>query len=136
VKTEVLLVFLDSNVVYSAARSAFSPFHRFWELSYLELLTSPHSLGEIRQNYESPDHEQRAEKLIARMRMVSDRPDLLLPDGIVLPEKDKPIYLAALGAGADYLITGDKKHFSAYFNRSRMGLTVMEPMPFLRLQAQ
>ncbi len=134
--TRLLLVFLDSNVVYSAARSPVSPFHRFWHLPGLELLTSPHSLAELRNNYESADHQERAEGLISTMRVVSDRPDLRLPDDVFLPAKDAPIYLAAMGAGASYLITGDKNHFGPYFNQSRVGLTVLEPMPFLMMLAR
>jgi len=129
----LLLAFLDSNIVFSAGRSPTSPFLQFWQLPHVELLTSTHSMGEVRNNYESGDHERRTERLFAQMRIVSDRLDLPLPNGIILPPKDAPIYVAALAAGAQYLITGDKKHFRAYFNQNRSGLTVMEPVPFLRL---
>jgi hypothetical protein len=132
----LLLVFLDSNVVISASRSPASQFHGFWALSHVQLLTSPHSIGEIRRNYQSTDQAHMAEALIASMRVVSDRPDLRLPEGVDLPEKDAPIYLAAWGGGAEFLITGDKKHFGAYCGQNRSGMTVMEPVPFLRLQAK
>ncbi len=61
---------------------------------------------------------------------------MALPAGVFLPDKDAPIYLAAIAAGANYLITGDKNHFSPYFNRSIMGMTVMLPAPFLELQGR
>jgi len=48
-----------------------------------------------------------------------------------LPAKDVPVLLAALGAGADFLLTGDKKHFRHYFDTQVAGLTIMKPKPFL-----
>jgi predicted nucleic acid-binding protein len=132
----ILPIFLDTNILFSASRSSASPFHQFWRLQHLELLTSAHSLGEVRRNYRSIDQQQRGEDLIRSMRVVSDRPDMRLPAEVSLPDKDAPIYLAALAAGAKYLITGDKNHFSPYFNRSIMGMTFMLPTPFLELQGR
>jgi predicted nucleic acid-binding protein len=43
---------------------------------------------------------------------------------IELPEKDRPVLMAAISAKADYLITGDMLHFGKYFGRSIMGVKV------------
>jgi len=40
-----------------------------------------------------------------------------LPGGIALPEKDRPILLAAIEARATHLITGDKRLFGKYFGK-------------------
>jgi hypothetical protein len=55
-----------------------------------------------------------------------------LPQGIFLPEKDVPILLAALGAGASHLLTGDIRHFGPYLGRKIEGMAVMLPGEYLR----
>ncbi len=131
-----LLIFLDSNVVHSASRSADSPLNRLWLVPQWELLSCPYSKEELYRNCESEDHARRLNQLLSQMRTVSDRPDLRLPESLSLPAKDVPIFLAALAGGAEYLITGDKGHFGQYFNQTHDGVTIMEPMPFLHSQTK
>jgi predicted nucleic acid-binding protein len=54
-----------------------------------------------------------------------------------LPPKDRSILAAALQAGANYLITGDKIHFAAWMGDAiptRDGtLTILRPRVFLEL---
>jgi hypothetical protein len=37
--------------------------------------------------------------------------------GILLPEKDQPIFLAALAGRATHLLTGDLRHFRQHMNQ-------------------
>jgi len=135
-KRRPLQVFLDSNVVYAASRNPFSSLNRFGTVPDWQLLTCPYSKEELHRNCESDEHASSLEGLLSRMRMVSDRPDLRLPESISLPAKDIPIFLAALAGGAEYLVTGDRKHFGPYFNQTHGGVTIVEPMPFLISQAR
>jgi hypothetical protein len=59
-------------------------------------------------------------------------PGLVLPEGIDLPEKDSPILLAAIEAGATHLLTGDKKHFGKYFGQKVGGVLVLRPRDYLQ----
>ena len=43
-------VFLDANVLYSAAYLSQSRLRELWDLSDAELLTSPYALEEVRRN--------------------------------------------------------------------------------------
>jgi len=43
------------------------------------------------------------------------------PDcSIDLPDKDRPIFAAALAGRASHLLTGDRKHFGSYFNQPEL----------------
>lgn len=81
-----------------------------------------------------PDTEQRR-RLSVLMESVALVPEALeapLPDNVELPDKDRPIFAAALGARAAYLVTGDVAHFGPYLNRSIEGLRVATPAALLR----
>jgi hypothetical protein len=55
-----------------------------------------------------------------------------LPPGIFLPEKDVPIFLAAIEARATHLLTGDVRHFRAYFGKQIEGIAITRPGEYLR----
>jgi hypothetical protein len=57
-----------------------------------------------------------------------------LPTGIALPEKDWPILLAAMEASATPLVTGDVRHFGAYFGKRVEGVLIVTPAEYLRGQ--
>ncbi len=40
-----------------------------------------------------------------------------IPCPLDLPEKDRPVLLAAISVRADYLLTGDTLHFGKHFAR-------------------
>ena len=49
-----------------------------------------------------------------------DKWDVLFGKSLVLPAKDRPIFLAAVEAHATHLLTGDRAHFGPYFGRNVM----------------
>jgi len=57
-----------------------------------------------------------------------------LPEGVRLPAKDVPILLAAIESNANYLLTGDKDHFGAYFDKRVQGVLILRPAEFLKLR--
>jgi predicted nucleic acid-binding protein len=130
-----LRVFLDANILFSAAYRTSNGFVEFWNTAGLVAMTSFYAAQEVRRNCRDQEHLQRLESLLAQTIIVSDAPNRALPPFIILPAKDQPILAAAINAGADFLITGDKGHFSQWMNRpieTRHGmLMVMEPRPFL-----
>jgi len=55
-----------------------------------------------------------------------------MPAGISLPEKDRPILLAAMDARTTHLITGDLRHFGPYFGKTIEGILIVTPSQYLK----
>jgi predicted nucleic acid-binding protein len=132
---ELLRVFLDANILFSAGLKETSRLRKFWELRNLALMTSMYVADEARRNCVSPAHGHRLEELLAQTHIVSDATGTMLPRPVELPAKDAPVLAAAIQAGADYLITGDRHHFGRWMNlaiaTSWGHLVIQEPGQFL-----
>lgn len=132
---ERLYVFVDANVIFSASYKSLSRFLELWNMPAIVVMTSLYAADEARRNCTSKEHSQRLEALLGQTTMVSDAPPEVSPIEITLPEKDRPVLASAIDAGADFLITGDRRHFARWMNRpirTRLGtLTIMEPGRFL-----
>lgn len=126
------VVFLDANVLFSAAYRQGAGLLRLWKLRDVTLVTSRYALAEAHRNLDGPARRKRLQRLIESVRLVPEAPDRPLPDGIELPEKDRPILQAAIGAGATHLLTGDITHFGPYLDRTVAGLRVRTPAGYLR----
>ena len=127
-------LFLDPNVLFSAAYRSESGLLRLWTLKDVELFTSDYALEEARVNLETPEQRQRLSELAEALEVVSGYPELELPDGVVLPDKDKLILLAAVGVKATHLLTGDKTHFGRYFGLAVFGVLVLPPGEYLKMR--
>jgi len=124
-------VFLDANVLFSAAYQPRAGLHRLWKLSGLALLTSSYALEEARRNL---DEAQQRDRLASHMASVEIVPEALgspLPPGTKLAEKDAPILLAAIEARATHLLTGDVRDFGRYFGKRLGGVLVLTPGEYL-----
>lgn len=134
---EPVYVFLDSNIIFSAAYKDDSPFLELWSTPEIAVVSSLYAANEVRRNCRSEQQLKRLEILLSQTMMVSDASQNAIPSSIDLPEKDRPILASAIDAGAAFLITGDKNHFAQWMNRpikTRHGmLIIMEPGPFLDL---
>jgi uncharacterized protein len=53
-----------------------------------------------------------------------------------LPEKDQLILLAAIGAGATHLLTGDFRHFGPYYGERIQGVHILPPGDYLSLRSE
>jgi predicted nucleic acid-binding protein len=125
------VVFLDANVLFSAAYKAGAGLRRFWEVADVELVTSAYAAEEARSNLRDADQRHRLRFLLALVRVVEDFADLPLPPEVELPPKDRPILVAAIRAGASHLVTGDVMHFGRYFGTRIAGVRVQKPADFL-----
>ena len=126
-------VFLDANVLFSAARSPASRLRRLWTLADTQLLTSGLALEKARRNLalDRPSALDELDTLARLIAIVSEpEPGALLPPGMQLPDKDRPIFLAAVAATANYFVTGDKKHFGAYRGENFGGVIILTPSEF------
>lgn len=127
------VVFLDANVLFSAAYRAGAGVCRLWELEDTEPITSSYAVEEARNNLRQAEQQRRLERLLSKMRVASALPAHdSLPKNVQLPEKDRPILLGAIHAGATHLLTGDVRHFGRYYGKSIKGVVVLSPAEYLR----
>ena len=126
-------VFLDANVLVSAALRPGSRIASLWSLPDVRLLASPHVLAEARRNVPGPDAAARLEALIAALVVLPAEPaDFVIEDDPGLPPKDRPVLLAAIVSGADVLLTGDITHFGGCLGTAVGGVRVLLPGEYLR----
>jgi uncharacterized protein len=127
-------LFLDANVLFSAAYRPGAGLLRLWKLKDVVLCSSRYALEEARVNLEDADQRIRLEGLSESLRWFeAGQPQP--PRGISLPEKDIPIVMAAIVARATHLLTGDVRHFGAFFGRKIDGVLILLPGEYLRRRA-
>jgi predicted nucleic acid-binding protein len=124
-------IFLDANVLFSAAYRADSGLLAFWKLRDVALCSSRYAIEEANLNLEEEAQRRRLARLTAALHVFDVR-ERELPPGIALPQKDAPILLAAIEAQATHLVTGDVRHFGAYFGKSVQGVLVITPAEYLK----
>jgi len=82
------------------------------------------------ENLDRPEHKRRLGKLLVDVTVVPEAgPGIASP--ISLPEKDRPVLLAAVQAGATYSVTGDIRHFGPYRLRRVGGVIICTPRDYL-----
>jgi predicted nucleic acid-binding protein len=126
-------VFLDANILFSAAFAPRSRFLRFWEMTDAEAITSAYAVEEARRNLRRKrlDRLVEFERLIGRLHIVPEPDaDRGLPAGVSLPEDDRPILLAAIAAQATHLLTGNHRDFDPYYDRTIEGVLVLQPADY------
>jgi predicted nucleic acid-binding protein len=124
-------LFLDANVLFSAAYKIDARLLPLWKIRNVTLCSSRYALQEARSNLASEDQRNRLTELSGALHLF-EAAHAPLPLGISLPEKDVPILLAALEARATHLLTGDVRHFRAYFGKKIEGIAIMRPGEYLR----
>jgi predicted nucleic acid-binding protein len=126
-------LFLDANVLFSAAWREGSGVARLWQLEAVELVTSEFAIEEARRSLPDDERVDRLASLLERVRVVqATMPDPASRRGIELPGKDWPIIGGAIAAGATHLITGDARDFGRWFGRRLFGVLVVTPASYLR----
>jgi predicted nucleic acid-binding protein len=128
-------LFLDANILFSAAYRADAGLLDLWKLKNVTLCTSPYALEEARINLSEDVQKERLTRL-ATVLEFNDAALQELPHGISLPEKDVPIMLAAIEARATHLITGDLRHFGPYFGKKISGVLIVSPGDYLKNRSQ
>ena len=127
-------LFLDANVLFSAAYSPNSGLAQFWKLDRVTLCSSRYAVEEARSNLATLPQRERLRTLSAKIELV-DALDVADFGEVALPAKDRPILLAAIAARATHLITGDFRHFGPYFGKSVRGILIFPPADYLKSAA-
>jgi predicted nucleic acid-binding protein len=125
-------VSLDANVLFSAAYRDGAGLLALWKLSDVERITSAYAAEEARRNLDTAERRSRLEDLLASVRLVAEAAGRTLPEDVRLPEKDVPILLAAMAAGATHLLTGDLRDFGHLLGRRVGGILVQMPGEFFK----
>jgi len=125
-------VFLDANVLFSAAYRSDSGLLALWRRAGVKLLTSAYAAEEARRNLSEEDQLQRLAALVRQCEIVPTPAAAILPEGLVLPPGDRLVFLAAMAAQATHLLTGDRAHFGPYYRRIIAGVLILPPSAYLQ----
>jgi len=127
-------IFLDANVLFSAARDAEGRAAALFDLAgkgYCTLMASPHAAEEARRNLDlkHPKLAPRLEQLLRKVVLCPECSPLNAEWARAekLPDKDAPILGAAVQARADLLVTGDRTHFGPLYGEVLRGVEIVTP---------
>lgn len=127
-------VFLDANVLFSAAYLEQGSMRAFFDLAdagACSLVSSAHAIEEARRNIASryPSCAADLDRLVSRLEVCPEPQASTVGRAAKhgLPAKDAPILAAAIEAGCHVLATGDRRDFGALFGRRVEGTIVMLP---------
>ena len=122
-------VFLDANILFSAAKSV-GAIRKLIEILLAgghECWIDDYVLVEAQRNLQSkfPDAAPALAALVPRLHMGKAASPTAAVDGLAwLPEKDRPVLHSAIRLGCDALVTGDQRHFGAGYGKVFSGVTI------------
>lgn len=125
------VLFLDANVLVSAAWKEASEIAKIWKLEGVKLVTSAYVMGEVLRNLHEISQIERLRGLMRTVKVLTPEklPDLAEVEA--LPEKDRPVLAGAIAVRADHLISGDKRHFGALYGKRILGVRITAPPDLL-----
>jgi len=125
-------IFLDANILFSAAKSdgavrrllamLAGAGHECWADGYVA--------EEARRNLaaKAPEGLPVLEALLAGMHLAPAQGyPATLEATLAVHERDRPVLAAAIRLGCDALVTGDRKHFGAFFGKVLGGVRIFSP---------
>ena len=121
------IVFLDANVLFSAAYRREAKFLILWRMPDVRLISSHYAAREARRNLRKPEQIERLETLLQSVDLAPLLAHTPLPEGVHLPAKDAPILLAAIKSDATHLLCADLKHFGPYYGKVIEGVLILSP---------
>lgn len=128
----MIRVFLDANVLFSAAWRLKNGITQLWELKTLHLMSSHYALAEAERNLlrKRPEAMSRFNDLVRSLEVSSAY--TMLDEGQDLPLKDQPILAAAIGSHCSVLLTGDMADFGHLIGTSVQGVHIITVATFLK----
>jgi len=125
-------LFLDANVLFSAAWRENFGLLRLWKLHGVTMVSSAYAVDEARRNLGDSEARARLETLLDETTIVAEGSLATLPPTLSLAAKDRPILAAAIYAGATHLITGDRRDFGKLFGRRIGGVLILRPADYFK----
>lgn len=129
---EIDRIFLDANILFSVAYGSVG-LKTFWALQRegrCVLVCSRFVVEEARRNLDSAKQLEALETYVSQTTIAPEA-DPQIPCPIDLPQKDIPVFMAAMKSNCNYLITGDRTHFGRYFGQIIMGVKICTPRDYL-----
>ena len=125
-------IFLDANVMFSAARADGAIRRLLSELQQRKhiLVAGPLVIVEARRNLENkanPAALTWLDLMLSSMETSASEPRLIAADVDWLVEKDRHVLRAAIQMRCDVLVTGDATHFGAGYGRTFDGVKILSP---------
>ncbi|MBS0557982.1 MAG: PIN domain-containing protein [Proteobacteria bacterium] len=126
-------VFLDANILFSAARSdgAIRHLHHALLAARHSCWVDEYVVAEARRNLHIKHPEALAwfDAMLHKLHAGESHQRVPLPGADVawLPEKDRPVLLAAMRLRCDALVTGDQRHFGAGYGRTFGAVRIYSP---------
>jgi len=125
------ILFLDANVLISAAWKDGCEVAQIWQMKGIRLITSNFVMGEVQRNLHQVGQIERLRGLMRSVQIVSFSELLEIPEATALPEKDRPVLAGAVQARADHLVSGDKRHFGPLYGKIIRGVRITAPSELL-----
>ena len=135
-------VFLDANILFSAAKSdgAIRQLLRNLTLARHTLVADSYVQAEAQRNIAAKADAQAMRDLdtllskvaVSTVQFAQSSPALQAA-ALWLPEKDRPVLLAAMALACDVLVTGDSTHFGPGYGKRFEGITICSPRQLAEL---
>ena len=126
-------IFLDANILFSAARSVGAIrllVHALHSAGHV-LVTDEYVATEARRNVAIKSGNEALEYLEALLAQIElnavQYPGTDQASVLWLPEKDRPVLLATMALQCDALVSGDRTHFGPGYGKTFAGVTVYTP---------
>ena len=135
-------VFLDANILFSAAKSngAIRQLRQLLKQAGHTLVADSYVLAEASRNIAAKADAQAVSDLDALLGQVdvstvqfAHTSPTLQAAALWLPEKDRPVLLAAMALACDMLVTGDSTHFGPGYGQRFEGVMVCSPRQLAEL---
>ena len=126
-------IFLDANILFSAAKSNGAVRQLLADLhgDGHSLVADAYVAAEAQRNIATKataDGVAYLQALLSRIEVHAVQYIAVASSAADwLPQKDRPVLLAAIGCKCDVLVTGDRTHFGPGYGRIFGGVTVMSP---------
>ena len=126
-------IFLDANVLFSAAKSAGAIRQLLHDLHADDqaLVADEYVATEARRNIDAKATGDAAQYLQALLTQIEvspvQYPAMAQAAVLWLPEKDRPVLMAAMALRCDALVTGDRTHFGPAYGKTFDGVTIYSP---------
>ena len=126
-------IFLDANVLFSAAKSAGAIRHLLQDLhtENHRLVADQYVATEARRNVAVKAGDEAMAYLQALLAQIEVSPvhdPAVTEDSVAwLPAKDRPVLMATMALKCDVLVTGDRAHFGAGYGKTFGGVIVYSP---------
>jgi predicted nucleic acid-binding protein len=125
-------IFLDANILFSAAKSKGAVRQLLEQLIRAghDCCVDGYVLEEARRNLalKAPQGLTVLEALLVEMHLAPAQPgDATLEAALTLPENDRPVLAAAIRQRCAALVTGDRTHFGRHYDKTVHGVTIHSP---------